>query len=159
MSDGAAQLREPSAALACLLNSATSPVFTRHFFRHRCEISPIAAAWPINRRHSESTKSGVKRPWPGESCSDSGAMGGDFFVQIHVHENTTSRGFSPTHFLPKRKWSCELTALPHCAPALLFRSLFPSADGTWGGAGLPLVPTGWFQSAHRQRRFSPWLPS
>ncbi len=61
---------------------------------------------------------------------------------------------------PRNKlWACEFTVFPYGAPAHLFRSLFPSRDGTWGGAGLPLVPAVWFQSAHQLRRATPWPPS
>ena len=55
-------------------------------------------------------------------------------------------------------WDYEEPSTP-IACAVSCRSLFPSGDGTGGGAGLPLVPAVWFQSAHRWGRSTPWSPS
>ena len=70
-----------------------------------------------------------------------------------------ARAFQPPTFPQKKESACEFTVFSYGALALLFRSLFPSGDGTGGSAGLPLVPAVWFQSAHRWRRSTPWPPS
>ena len=54
--------------------------------------------------------------------------------------------------------ACERFPFPHGAHALVFRSLARAADGTGGGAGLPLVPTVSSQPAYLSGRPPPWPP-